>query len=127
MLLKFFTFALVFLFLSGCATTNRNALELQRCHDELREKGQEIAQLERDLRRQETGSYGRSGSSGLSTPSTSQIQKALKNAGYYKGSIDGKIGAKTQEAIMKFQKDNGLKADGKVGQMTWAELKSYLD
>lgn len=62
-----------------------------------------------------------------SAPTNNQIQKALKNAGYYKGSVDGKIGVKTQEAIMRFQKDNGLQADGKVGQKTWSELKEYLD
>ena len=55
-----------------------------------------------------------------------QIQKALKNAGFYQGSIDGKIGSKTREAIIKFQKANSLKADGIVGKRTSAELSKYL-
>jgi murein L,D-transpeptidase YcbB/YkuD len=55
------------------------------------------------------------------------VQKALKNAGYYQGNIDGKIGAKTQDAISQFQKDHGLKADGLVGRQTWTELKTYLN
>jgi hypothetical protein len=55
-----------------------------------------------------------------------QIQRALKNAGYYQGQIDGKIGPRTQEAIRKFQKAKGLKADGIVGRKTSAELNRYL-
>lgn len=56
-----------------------------------------------------------------------EIQTALKNAGYYQGSIDGKIGPKTKEAIMEFQKNSNLKADGKVGPRTWSKLKTFLD
>jgi peptidoglycan hydrolase-like protein with peptidoglycan-binding domain len=54
------------------------------------------------------------------------IQKALKNAGFYTGSIDGKIGPKTKKAISEFQSAKGLKADGKVGPKTWSELEKYL-
>ena len=58
--------------------------------------------------------------------SAKQIQKALKGAGFYQGPIDGKIGSKTKEAIIKFQKTNNLKADGVVGKRTSAELSKYL-
>ncbi|MCA9409030.1 MAG: peptidoglycan-binding protein [Candidatus Omnitrophica bacterium] len=54
------------------------------------------------------------------------VQKALKNAGYYEGAIDGKVGKKTKSAISNFQKDHGLKADGIIGRKTWSELKNYL-
>ncbi|MCX5686978.1 MAG: peptidoglycan-binding domain-containing protein [Candidatus Omnitrophica bacterium] len=54
------------------------------------------------------------------------IQTALKNAGFYTGAIDGKIGPKTKSAILEFQKAKALKADGKVGPKTWAELEKYL-
>lgn len=54
------------------------------------------------------------------------IQRALKNAGFYAGTIDGKIGPKTKKAVMEFQKANGLKVDGKVGPKTWADLEKYL-
>lgn len=54
------------------------------------------------------------------------IQAALKAAGFYAGSIDGKIGPKTKKAIIEFQKAKGLKADGKVGPKTWAVLEKYL-
>jgi len=54
------------------------------------------------------------------------IQTALKNAGFYAGAIDGKVGPKTKKAIEDFQKTHGLKVDGKVGPKTWAELEKYL-
>lgn len=54
------------------------------------------------------------------------IQRALKNAGLYSGSIDGKLGPRTKKAIEEFQSSKGLKADGKVGPKTWAELEKYL-
>jgi peptidoglycan hydrolase-like protein with peptidoglycan-binding domain len=60
-------------------------------------------------------------------PTKIEIQTALKNAGYYTGSIDGKIGTKTKVAIEEFQKANSLNADGKVGPKTWAVLSSYLN
>ncbi len=58
--------------------------------------------------------------------SNREVQIALRNAGYYDGPIDGKIGPKTKKAIREFQADNGLKVDGVVGIQTKAELVSYL-
>lgn len=58
--------------------------------------------------------------------SAKDIQTALKNAGYYTGNVDGKIGPKTDSAIKDFQKDNGIKVDGVVGQRTWNFLSKYL-
>jgi len=54
------------------------------------------------------------------------IQRALKNAGFYAGSIDGKPGPKTKKAVEEFQSSKGLKVDGKVGPKTWTELEKYL-
>lgn len=59
--------------------------------------------------------------------SNEKVQKALKNAGYYNGNIDGKLGAKTKSAIKEFQKAQDLKPDGVVGKATWAALKSYVE
>ena len=56
-----------------------------------------------------------------------QIQTALKNAGFYEGSIDGKLGPASKRAIEQFQKSNSLKADGKVGPKTWAALEPYVN
>jgi peptidoglycan hydrolase-like protein with peptidoglycan-binding domain len=59
-------------------------------------------------------------------PSGTEIQTALKNAGFYTGTVDGKIGPMTKKAIEEFQKANGLKADGKIGPQSWAILGTYL-
>lgn len=61
-----------------------------------------------------------------SKPAATEIQTALKNAGFYTGLIDGKIGPMTKKAIEAFQKANNLKADGKVGAKTWSILSAYL-
>ncbi len=61
------------------------------------------------------------------TPDGKLIQQALKNLGLYSGTIDGRIGHKTKEAIKDFQRKNNLSADGKVGPKTWAILKKALE
>ena len=58
-------------------------------------------------------------------PTGMEIQTALKNAGFYTGNIDGKIGPKSKKAIEDFQKANGLKADGKVGAKTWELMNKH--
>jgi peptidoglycan hydrolase-like protein with peptidoglycan-binding domain len=60
------------------------------------------------------------------TMTKKQIQKALKNAGYYDGAVDGKIGPKTRAAIMEFQQNMELKADGIAGRNTKEKLLKYL-
>ena len=59
-------------------------------------------------------------------PTGIEIQTALKNAGFYTGNIDGKIGPKSKKAIEDFQKANSLKADGKIGPKTWEALSKHL-
>lgn len=63
----------------------------------------------------------------MAAPSPIEIQTALRNAGYYQGSIDGKLGPKSKEAVMEFQKNSNLKADGKVGPKTWSKLKAFSE
>ena len=58
-------------------------------------------------------------------PTGIEIQTALKNAGFYAGNIDGKIGPKSKKAIEDFQKANGLKVDGKIGPKTWEALSKH--
>ncbi|MFA5114842.1 MAG: peptidoglycan-binding domain-containing protein [Candidatus Omnitrophota bacterium] len=60
-------------------------------------------------------------------PSAVEIQTALKNAGYYTGALDGKLGPMSKKAVGEFQKAHNLKADGKVGPKTWEALKAYLN
>ena len=51
-----------------------------------------------------------------------KLQKALKSKGCYKGSVDGKFGPSTKEAVRKFQYKVGLYADGKPGHRTLTAL-----
>jgi len=60
-------------------------------------------------------------------PSIRDIQLALKNAGFYKGALDGKFGPRTKVAIKDFQRDNNLKVDGSAGEKTWQKLSRYFE
>lgn len=51
-----------------------------------------------------------------------QVQQKLKQWGYYSGSVDGVFGQSTYNAIIRFQKKNGLTADGVAGQATLAAM-----
>jgi murein L,D-transpeptidase YcbB/YkuD len=55
-----------------------------------------------------------------------EVQTALKNAGVYDGKIDGKVGPRTKTAVVEFQRQHSLKADGVIGQKTWSVMKTYL-
>ncbi|GHU73247.1 spore cortex-lytic enzyme [Clostridia bacterium] len=50
------------------------------------------------------------------------VQKKLKQWGYYSGTVDGVYGQSTYNAVVAFQKKNGLKADGVVGASTAAAM-----
>ena len=62
--------------------------------------------------------------SGDSGADVKTVQRRLKELGYYKGSIDGKMGKTTVKAVKDFQEANGLKADGVAGKATYAVLFS---
>ncbi len=47
-----------------------------------------------------------------------KIQQRLKEWDYYKGSVDGIYGTKTKQAVIKFQKNHGITADGICGSKT---------
>ena len=51
-----------------------------------------------------------------------EVQRRLKQWGYYTGSVDGIFGSGTKKAVIAFQKKNGLTADGIVGKSTYAAL-----
>ena len=51
-----------------------------------------------------------------------KVQEILKTKGIYTGDADGKYGASTEAAVKKFQQQNGLGADGVVGQKTLDKL-----
>ena len=47
-----------------------------------------------------------------------QIQTYLNNWGYTPGKVDGIYGKQTKEAVIRFQKKNGLTPDGIAGPAT---------
>jgi len=55
-----------------------------------------------------------------------QVQRALKQAGFDPGSIDGLIGHRTHTALIEFQKTHHLEPDGVLGVKTWEALRAYL-
>lgn len=133
---------LVSLSFIGCASRNTtqkrlSALEAQMgvVTDELSRMDQQIQETRGGIVQAQAARYaGEPVSANTAiyrTPSgfelpAKDIQSALKGAGYYKGSVDGKIGPTTKSAIKAFQKDHGLDADGVVGKGTWNKLKVYL-
>ncbi len=54
------------------------------------------------------------------------IQQELADVGCYPGAVDGIIGAKTDAAILEFQKAAGLTADGELGPKTEEALKEAV-
>ena len=123
------------IFLTGCATTRKGQdiqtqqlkARINSLEEELQRKDEEISSLENELTRL-SSSKQRAGTQDVAPLrlSAKQIETALKNSGFYKGQIDGKLGPQTKEAIKAFQKANGLKADGIVGKRTAEKLGKYL-
>lgn len=78
------------------------------------------ALLCRSLQSEEVETFAlKQGSSGQQVR---QIQSKLSAWGYYSGEVDGIYGSKTTEAVKNFQRVNGLKVDGIVGEETAAKI-----
>ncbi|MCX5668616.1 MAG: peptidoglycan-binding domain-containing protein [Candidatus Omnitrophica bacterium] len=123
--------------LNGCATMNKNdellnqglRNKISALETQLKEKDDEINSLkETPVKSSEdvNANISKVGEANQQIDSK-QIQTALKNAGYYQGAVDGKMGKKTRKAVREFQKANNLPADGRVGKNTWLVLKEYLE
>lgn len=135
----FFTGFTCAIFLNGCATTPKgNNPEIQSLKNQvlalesqIQAKDEEIKNLQESVNKGQEERVSVTKKSAIPEakkhPSIKQIQTALKNAGYYLGSVDGRPGKQTREAIQAFQKANNLKPDGKVGKETWNLLKKYLE
>lgn len=54
-----------------------------------------------------------------------RAQTALRNAGFFHGTINGYFGPDTKAAVQNFQMQNGLIPDGVIGTKTWKLLQEY--
>ena len=152
-MIRFVTLIALGLILTGCATTTKNKTSMDQLQthvveleQKLDEKDAEIVDLKYEIKdlsakvnsakaAEETMPMVRTSSVELSqkdegiikvSASVVDIQTALKNAGFYNGTVDGKVGSQTKRAIVSFQKSHNLKADGVIGKKTWEELSAYL-
>ena len=62
---------------------------------------------------------------GMYGDEVSKLQNKLGEYGYYKDPVDGRFGGNTLSAVIQFQMDAGLDADGVVGLSTWEALKNF--
>ena len=53
-----------------------------------------------------------------------KLQERLQALGFYQGEVDGQFGPGTRDAVIDFQKKNGLDADGLAGEETQRVLFS---
>ncbi len=102
-------------------------LEKERLNVLLKQSGSASTQLENAIKNL------REVSASLSLPlqlndsgsEVTELQRKLADAGFYKGSVDGVFGQKTQTALKQFQSAMGLVADGIAGWQTQKLLQKY--
>jgi len=63
---------------------------------------------------------------GSQGPDVRVVQSLLNRIGYSAGPVDGVFGSRTYQAVVAFQRNNGLTADGIVGPATWRVLDRLL-
>lgn len=63
---------------------------------------------------------------GSQGPDVRVVQSLLNRIGYNTGPVDGVFGNRTYQAVVAFQRNNGLAADGIVGPATWRVLDRLL-
>ena len=55
------------------------------------------------------------------------LQSTLLKLGFYSGSIDGVYGIRTRNAVIRFQRNFGIRTDGVIGASTWNALFPYIN
>lgn len=71
-----------------------------------------------------SGALGdRSLSQGSRGPDVAELQKKLNSLGFVAGKADGIFGSKTKAAVIRYQRERGLKVDGIAGPQTIKDLK----
>lgn len=129
--------------LTGCATTRGQTLNAQEMQGRVlhlenlaEQRDQELSQLREELESERQAREALEQRMKGGAPSAAaapaggvtirELQLALQRAGFDPGTIDGRMGRRTREALRNFQKAQGLTADGRIGPQTIAKLKAYL-
>lgn len=60
--------------------------------------------------------------SGTQSMAVCQVQRRLRLYEGYAAALDGEFGPKTHRAVVEFQMDQGITADGVVASITWHRL-----
>ena len=63
---------------------------------------------------------------GMESEAVRKLQENLAALGYYSGSVTGHFGSITKDAVISFQRKNGLSADGVAGEKTLEKINSLL-
>ena len=63
---------------------------------------------------------------GSEGPDVRALQSILNRIGYNAGTVDGIFGSRTRQAVIAFQRNNGLAADGVAGPATWGALEKFM-
>src|SRR5262245_7687287 len=65
------------------------------------------------------------GAFGAGSPNVAALQVGLRAHGLYAGTVDGVLGARTEQAIIRFQRRAGLSPDGAIGPRTRKAFGRY--
>ena len=65
------------------------------------------------------------GASGAGSPNVAALQVGLRTHGLYQGTVDGVLGPRTEQAVMRFQRRAGLSPDGVIGPRTRKAFGRY--
>ncbi|MCC8180979.1 MAG: peptidoglycan-binding protein [Planctomycetes bacterium] len=110
-------------------TTSYDSIAIEDTYPSKREQLEELARASREQvvysPPATASASSRRGNIRVPVPART-VQAALREAGFYNGNIDGKIGRQSIDAITRFQRSQGITADGVVGRVTWQHLQAFV-
>ena len=96
------------------ATLNETLSDVEISSAKTRVEGFEPIKLDKDANGIFESPPGRPAKTANSQTQVADVQNFLNNLGYSVGEADGKVGARTRNAIIAFEKANGLPATGRI-------------
>jgi len=115
----------IFLFIAGVSILNPKLLDINGGNDTLMDQVAEI--LPFDVGASSSSPSNTANSTGVldlgdKGDAVKTVQNQLRKLNLYAGSADGVFGQGTEAAVKRFQQQQGLNADGKVGPTTRTRL-----